>query len=429
MNIVSSIFFDMFSAFGDLFEILSYIWYLVLPFVLYKFFKIIWMDHINRKYGGKIQSILLEIIPPQNIEKSPQPMESLYSGLAGTMKTPNVYEEYLDGYFPASFSFELVGTGGSGVHFYIRTPKHFRYLVEAHFYAQYPDVEIQEVPDYVNNVPPVIPNKDWDIWGADYELTDPDPLPIKTYRNFEEDVTGKMIDPLAGLIEIMGQLPPGQNLWLQYVATPVGEQVSKQAGKELVELLAGRVPKKSSGFFASLFKEIGEIFSGVFTTLSGKVPEPSSGAQEKKEEEPLEFRLTPGEKRVLEDLETNIGKNMFSVKMRVAYVGRRDGFDKATFVSGINGGLKQFSDLNFNGFKPEEPTKTYANYVDTERRLKRRQRKLFSWYKDRDTSDTKFLMSTEELATVFHLPDMAVSSPFFRRVSAKRSSAPINLPF
>ena len=43
------------------------------------------------------------------------------------------------------------------------------------------------------------PNRDWDLFGADIEFTKPDPYPIKTYHYYEEDVTGKMIDPLAGL--------------------------------------------------------------------------------------------------------------------------------------------------------------------------------------------------------------------------------------
>jgi len=38
------------------------------------------------------------------------------------------------------------------------------------------------------------------------------------------------------------------------------------------------------------------------------------------------------------------------------------------------------------------------------------------------------LLSTEELATVFHIPDMAVIAPTMVRVAAKRGGAPVNLP-
>jgi hypothetical protein len=38
------------------------------------------------------------------------------------------------------------------------------------------------------------------------------------------------------------------------------------------------------------------------------------------------------------------------------------------------------------------------------------------------------VMSTEELATVFHFPDMNVLAPSLTRVEAKRGGAPSNLP-
>jgi hypothetical protein len=38
------------------------------------------------------------------------------------------------------------------------------------------------------------------------------------------------------------------------------------------------------------------------------------------------------------------------------------------------------------------------------------------------------MLSSEELATVFHIPDMAVTAPSMARVAAKRGAAPGNLP-
>ena len=38
------------------------------------------------------------------------------------------------------------------------------------------------------------------------------------------------------------------------------------------------------------------------------------------------------------------------------------------------------------------------------------------------------MFSTEEFATVFHIPDMNVIAPNLQRVAAKRATAPMNLP-
>jgi hypothetical protein len=40
-----------------------------------------------------------------------------------------------------------------------------------------------------------------------------------------------------------------------------------------------------------------------------------------------------------------------------------------------------------------------------------------------------FILSTEELATIFHLPSTVVSVPTFNREESKRGEAPSNLPF
>jgi hypothetical protein len=48
--------------------------------------------------------------------------------------------------------------------------------------------------------------------------------------------------------------------------------------------------------------------------------------------------------------------------------------------------------------------------------------------RDSDPQSTRFLFSTEELATIFHIPDMGVLAPSLTRVSAKRGGAPANLP-
>ena len=120
---------------------------------------------------------------------------------------------------------------------------------------------------------------------------------------------------------------------------------------------------------------------------------------------------------------------MFKVKMRLLYLGRRDGFDRSN-ISNFMGALKQFSDQNMNGFKFNDVSKTYANYLFVNERLRYRQRRLFRRYIFRDPTpgEKMFMMSTEELASVFHMPDMSVVAPTLARVSTKRAGAPANLP-
>jgi len=413
-------FLEIFSAFGAAWQMLGQFWWIVLPVAFYFGFFPLWMDFVVGGWLTKSakESVMIEIIPPKNIEKGPRMMESVFYGIAGVFVTLNPIDQYVNGAVTHRFSFELVGEEGA-VHFYIRMESKYKKLVEAQIYAQYPDAEIIEVEDYTKKFPIVIPNKEWNLWGTDMEFIMPDPYPIRTYDYFEESVSGEMVDPLSAVIEILGKLTPGQHIWLQYVIAPQPESWKKDEMK-LVQKLAGRLKEDKGGIFKDLADVFSKIISGVFKAV--EFP-----GKEKKEEQPLEFRLTPVEREVLKAVEDNLGKNAFLTKMRWLYLGKKDGFDKS-FVSSFMGSLKQFNDMNLNSFKPQDVSKTFANYVFRKSILSHRQRKIYRRFKGRDMDGNKMTFSTKELATLYHFPDIGVKAPYFQRVDSKRSSAPSNLP-
>lgn len=415
-------FLDIFSTYGAIWQALSEFWWVLLPWALWFVFKFVWKDFVieysQRSWLNLLEWTVLEIIPPKDIEKSPKIMESFYAGIAGVYVAINVFDEWLKGAFTDQFSLEIIGDEGA-VHFYVRTQKKYRNLIEAQIYAQFPDAEIIEVEDYVNRFPKVIPNKDWDLWGTDVELAMPDPYPIKTYDKFEEDVTGTISDPLAAMAEVMGRLGPGQHIWLQYIIQPLKE-LWRSDEMKLVQKLAGRVngvEKGVPGHFA-------DVIANLFKALWGPV---EFAAEEKKEQQPLEFRLTPVEKEVLKAVEENLGRNSFKTKMRLLILGRKEGFDK-TFVTSFFGSIKQFNDLSLNNLKPNDASKTYAHYVIKKSRLAARQRKIYRRYKSRSMDGKKVVFSTKELATLYHFPNMEVKAPSITTVESKRGTAPSNLP-
>lgn len=285
-------------------------------------------------------------------------------------------------------------------------------------------MEIHEADDYtLTTVPRVLPNNEWKIFGFDLEQTAPDPVPIKTYKYFEEDVTGKMIDPLSSMVESMGEIGPGEHMWFQIVINPLKEDWGPTYGRPYVQELAGR-NKKREGVFERLLKDIldilGGIIPGIFTAIG-------FSAAEEKAEQPLEFRLTPVEREVLQAVEENIGKNVFRSKVRLILLGRNEVFDKAHFGA-FMGALKQFSEHNLNGFKPVEKTKTDAYYLFVESRIAYRQRQLVRRFRGRFPTGTNCLFSTAELATLYHMPDMSVVAPSVRYVDSRHGGAPANLP-
>jgi hypothetical protein len=409
--------------FREFVQTLTYVWYIMLPPIFFFLFKELWMWHIQERYWLSLDWMLLEIIPPKNIEKSPKSMEALYVGMAGVEKSFNPLEKYVQGAFADAFSLEMVSDGGE-MHLYVRTMRKYRHLVEAHLYAQYPDIVINEVPDYVFDVPKIVPNTQWNLWGTDWEFVKHTAYPIKTYQHFEESVTGKMIDPMAGLAEAMSKLPPGQKLWLQIIVSPHSPLWAKEEGRPLVEKLKGN-EAKSEGIFEQVWTDIYDVFSNLFKALSSPI---EFAEKAKKDQQPLEFRLTTKERDIMKEVEEKLGKLQYRTKIRMIYIGRREGFDKSLGVSTFVGGLKQFNDDNLNSLRPNDASKTYANYILTKPRERYRQRKLLRRYRNRSFDGVTITLNTEELATLFHLPDMQVAAPSLARAEAKRGGAPTNLP-
>jgi len=392
-------------------------WWIILPVAFYKLFFILWDDFVKDTWAGSREWTMIELITPKELEKGPKPMEAVYHGLMGVTTTYHAIEEFVYGMDTDKFSFELVGLGGE-VHFYIRVQRRYRTYLESQIYGQYPGAEISEVPDYMQNFPKIAPNRDWNLWGSDMVLINEDVIPIRTYDKFEEDITGTMIDPLASFIELYSTLPLGQNMLLQFVIKPLGESWSKGKNK-IIEKLAGRISSASKGIMQHLL----EVFTHLPAALFGLVEFP---AEAKKEQQPLAFRLTPGEQERIKAIEENLGKNMFKVKARFVYIGKREGFDMAN-VSGFFGAMRQFGDLNLNGFKPDN-TKTAANFVATDSRAAAMKRRIFNRYRKRNTDGNNIILSSSELATVYHLPDMGVMTPALPRVESKKGTAPANLP-
>lgn len=414
---------DIFTIFVILGRAIYFFWWIVFPIMLWYIFKIIWIDFTLVKSANSWRKsqkwTYVEVIPPREIEKGPKMMETIFSSMSGVLSTYNTFDEYLKGAWEHDrFSLELVGEEGK-LHFYIRTQKRLLNMIEANIYAQYPDAEVLEVPDYTDNFPKIIPNKNWDLWGTDFEFVAKDPIPIKTYDKFEETVTGEMNDPMSAIAEVIGTLGPGQHIWLQYVLQPLPEP-NKKKYDDVIKKLKGEKVVEPMGLGGHLV----DVFSNLAKGLSAPV---EFAKADKKEELPLEFRLSPGEKELLKATEENLGRNLFKTKMRFIYLARKENWD-GSYKSSFIGALKQFNDMNYNQFKPEDISKTYGKIFFTEPRATFRKRKLLDRYKCRNMDGTNIVFSTKELATVFHFPDMGVKSPAVARTSGRLGSAPANLP-
>lgn len=378
---------------------------------------------------------MLEVRMPKEILKPLRAMEQVFSSFWGDVYgAVDWWKKWIEGETPPSFSLEIVGNGGS-CHFFIRCLDVDRNGIESAIYSQYPDAEISEVDDYTKYVPQDIPNKNWDVWGADLQLLKEDVYPIKTYPKFFEErpevvKEEKRLDPLSTLLEGMAKLEPGEQLWIQILAQPItnAENNYITRGEELRNKL---VKRPGPPVFKPIIQEAIEV------VISGK---PAGVPEEKRPLLPPEMQLTAGEREIVSAIENKISKYAFDTNIRFIYLGKKDVFFKPQIKLAFSF-FSQFGTANLNGLKPRKDTsctilKSWFLPINLfrGRREYLRKRKIFRNYVRRlpalfPRRGGTFVLDAEELATLYHFPGRAVApSPIVSRVEAKRREAPPELP-
>ncbi len=402
-------------------------WWVYTPFILGFAAYEEWFSYQRAKYLASITWVLLEVVPPPEVlYSSPKAAESVFAGLHASYGGGSGWKgQFFEGKVPTWFSFEVVSDGGT-THFYIRTPADQRNVVESIIFAQYPDAEIRVVEDYIGLLPEKLDLNEYDVSGAELEFTKAQAYPIKTYIEFEE-AGGKdeyaRLDPIAPLMEVMSALGPGEHLWMQYVLRATGGDWVKE-GQAEIDKLAGKPEKKPSPPLEWLFGPIDALLSP-----------PSEPKKEEKAEFNLQ-KLTPIQKEVLERVEGKMSKLAFKVCIRLMYAARKESFNGSRIAS-VTAMYKQLYYNNLNSFKPGNSTrdKGMLNWMFPKdkgffagERTARKKGGMFSAYRGRQFAKKFTILTTEELATLWHLPGLNVRAPMMPRVQAKKGQPPAILP-
>jgi hypothetical protein len=413
------------------------IWWFFIPLILYKPLRFAYVLYVETKWNLGFKRIVLEVKIPQHVTKPIKAMENIFNALWPVYDPPKDWRAtFFEGKTLVGLSFEIAGIDGIP-HFFIRIPEGNRKMVESAIYSQYPDVEIFEVPDYTKNVPGDIPNKEWDLWGCDFMPLKEDVYPLKTYTDFFEEnpeaKDEKRLDSLSSLLEVMATLKKGEQIWIQITVVPISvkEDDYVKRGKDIINKLLKRTKdSKNSSNTVNLYYELWQNIVYIFTGDVFKSPE-----EAKENEFPLEMRLTPGERDVVAAIERKISKTCYSSRIRYIYLAKKDVFFGGAKAYGPSF-FAQFGTQNLNGLKPwgDTITKVQAPDIFTKRRLYLKKRNLFNNYIDRNSAydpfpGGTFILSVEELATIFHFPGIEVApTQSLKRIETKRSAPPMTLP-
>lgn len=370
-----------------------------------------WLSYKQTDYISKIEWLLLEIKIPKIIDKPPQAMEVLLA-IFNQGKEGTFIERWFKGFVPAWFSLEIASFGGD-VHFYIRTPKNLKNAIEAHIYSQFPEIEIKEVADYSLRVPYTEGSEEFDVWGVNFALTKADYFPIKTYVDYGLDKSPKeeyKVDPLTPFLEVLGNILPGEEVWSQVLIKATGKRFKK----------AGTWFEKTD-WKDGAKAEIKKLYHKDIKPQEGKF---NIG----------EYTQTEEEKNAALAISRSMEKLSFDCGWRMVYVAEKEKFTGGT-IAGMIGCTKQFSSQHLNGFKPGLRVGFDYPWQDmTGVRTRRLKWKFLDAFRQRSYffppyREKPFVLTTEELATIYRFPGEVASTPTLGRIESKRSEPPVNLPF
>ncbi|MEI7688941.1 MAG: hypothetical protein WCI91_02010 [Candidatus Nomurabacteria bacterium] len=398
----------------------------------------LWHHYRQERFIMGIKWVLLEIQVPRDVIKSPAAMELFFSNALYHKSLKGFWEQYMVGAPWLWFSLEIVSIDGR-VHFYIRTPTRIRNLVETQIYAQYPQSKVVEVDDYVWNVPQYKKNGDWNVWGCEFNKLKEDFLPFKTYKGFGDDMkTGVKeefkIDPITPVVEYLGSLPRGEQVWIQIVVRQsIKKYHNHHTGKHMD--------------FNEAANDFLDTFLADYTKLneSGNPHGPAIAKQ---------TFLPENLKPIVTAVTENMAKIHFDCGIRLIALADKKYIDEDHFNNlrrEVRLLFRQYAQPSVNELNRINATQFDAPWSDpTGLALTKIKKRMLDFYRMRvffhpplqynmdypkifslffpSNKPKPFVISNEELATLFHFPGMVSETPSFKRIESKIAKPPSDLP-
>ncbi len=408
-----------------------------LPFLMYYAALAAWIWYVQSFYLAGRDPILLEVKMPKEVFKSPRAMElALIPMNLSSGETMFLNRGWQGGVRPF-WSFEIASFGGE-VHFYIWTWRTFRPLVESSIYSYYPEVELIEVEDYAAKFrfDPNIHDCYVTEWRKEtfrekhIDGTSPgngsielNPYPIKTYIDFEQDKDPKeeyKIEPLAEPLEFFSSIRPEDQVWAQIVV--------REAGRPSTHVFFGANDK--SVHLKKALEEVNAVRKESVLrptkedTLERSLTSNSRGASSARHQE------------LIESMERNMGKYLYEVGIRGWVVSTKE--VTSHYYNGMRFMWRPMGWPNFSTWlRPRRwhppfdyPWQDFKNIrwnLAATRFLDAYRRRLF-FHSPWRTYEAPMILSSEEIATLWHPVSSTVAAPGIERLPAKKAEPPSNLP-
>lgn len=329
----------------------------------------------------------------------------------------------LDSKQDSTVSLEVGMQKNGKIGFFARSGRGAARLVESQLYAQYPDIDIEYTQE-----DPFSVKEGEKVYSMDLTLTDAEVYPIKRHPQFDDMLTRVNVDPIAGITSTLARYPvPGMRGHVAVILYPLSTDFRKRAIRFLPLLdkgIAG-ISDSYANFFTRVqlargwrryaFMPVAFLMGG-FRAWPGfakflKAPSLSLDARDSydHEEEQQMSARTHDREDSLQAASDKVSRLLFSANVRISVIAPEGEEELAMEkLKEIAGSFRQFSLPQCNEFEGNKPRK--LSVIDHKFAVR------------------PYLLSVEEVATLWHMPTVLVQTPNIDWVTSKKLEPPNNLP-
>src|SRR5581483_4263284 len=318
----------------------------------------------NDRYKKSLDSVLLQVAVPRENEIKIDAAEQLFSSLTSIK---------ISGFFSflkmqPHLSFDIVGMPGD-IRFYVYTPNKYRDLVEKQINGAYPDAEITVVEEGVQKKDFIVGNE-YNIFSKEGKVAFAS-LKLKSTDYLPIKVFKDLpVDPLSTITSVLAKMTPGEGAAIQILISPAD----------------------------SKWRKIGRSFL----------------SKTKKAEANPETAKYSADAKELEAIENKISKPGFHTVIRLVVSSTSEEAANA-HLSNLSSAFSQFNGVNsFTKQKRFRFLKSFFMSAFINRYM--------------PLTEKASILSSEELASLFHFPNKSITTPHILWITAKRAPAPAQIP-
>ena len=328
---------------------------------------LIWYRN-RRREEESLHSVLLQVAIPKDNEIKIDAAEQLFASLIAIRRT-NMFHFLHMFHVEPHISFEIVGTPGE-IRFYVNVPQKLRDLVEKQINGAYPDADIKLID------PAKVQRKEY-IVGNEYNIfSENGQVAFNTVKlsgaDFKPIKVYKdlPVDPLSSITSVLAKMTDGEGATIQILVAPADDHW-KHAGHSYL-------------------------------------------AKTKKNEANPETAHYDANSKDLEAIENKLSKPGFEVVIRLV----------------VSSSTKEAAQAHLNNLLT-----AFAQFSSGTNSFKKNKFILFKSlfmhdfiYRYMPLLGHKSILSSEELGTMFHLPNKSITTPNIIWVTSKRAPAPAQIP-